>query len=132
MKISDDDVTAALARVLDRSSLRAGVVASNLANLDTPGYRARDVRFEDEFGLSVRLARTSASHLKGTGDGSDGTSRFVDAPVTRMRADGNTVDLDAQMHLLSRERGRYGTAADLVRKRFALFQYAIGAGGGGR
>ncbi|HWP84999.1 MAG TPA: flagellar basal body protein, partial [Terriglobia bacterium] len=43
-----------LEEVLDLASRRHALIASNLANLDTPGYRTRDIRFEDELRNALR------------------------------------------------------------------------------
>lgn len=58
-------------RALDAGAERQRVVASNLANIETPGYRAKEVAFEEmlraeETGSKLTLARTSSAHLTGS------------------------------------------------------------------
>ncbi len=117
---------------LDRAARRAGVVASNLANVDTPGYRAQDVSFaavlEDASG--VEAARTDPRHL-GAASGEASGGIVSDAPVTRMRTDGNTVDVDREMTLLANLGNRYQAMAEMVRKRFGLIVYAVTDGRSG-
>jgi len=100
--------------------------------VDTPGYRALTVAFDELLsprgGLEPR--RTRALHLAPAGDGRvQGT--LLDAPITRMRNDGNTVDVDLEMTRLGMTQGRYRTAAELLRKRFALLVYTATDGRAG-
>ena len=118
-----DSMVSVLQSVLDRSSVRAAMVASNLANVDTPGYRAMDVTFDEVAGpLRVAPSRTDPSHLGAEPTGGGG--EVVEPEVTRIRPDGNTVDVDRQMALLGRMQGRYAAATEMVKKRFALMIYA--------
>jgi flagellar basal-body rod protein FlgB len=120
------DATIDLLRdVLGRSSRRAAVVASNLVNVDTPGYRAIDVRFEEELAAAplMREIRTHPNHLPIRND-SPIEGKIVEARATRARNDGNTVDIDREMTKLAAIQGRYSAAAEMVRKRFALLIYA--------
>ncbi len=126
-----DSVVDALRIALSQSSRRAGVVASNLTNVDTPGYRALDVHFDDYFdaATAVEPLRTDTGHLRGTATTQRGT--LMEAPVTRMRHDGNTVDVDLEMTKLAMVHGKYRTSAEMLRKRFALLIYAATDGRGG-
>lgn len=120
-----DETVALLHAALERASRRVSAVASNLANVDTPGYRAVDARFEDVLAEAVRIEplRTHPGHLGAAGKRRSVT--IVEREPTRMRNDGNTVDVDFEMTLLASLQGRYQAAAELVRKRFALLAYAV-------
>ncbi len=122
----DDAAIAQLHRALTRSSRQVSVIASNLANVDTPGYRARRMEFDDALRVAQRLQleRTDPRHVPPQA-AAEPEGRMELAPVTRMRLDGNTVDVDQEMTTLARQRGRYGTAAQMVRRRFALLRYVI-------
>jgi flagellar basal-body rod protein FlgB len=128
-----DATVAALRLTLDRASRRAALVASNLANLDTPGYRAVDLAPRPGLapGLAARLERTDADHLPGT-IGVDAPDAVAEVPAARVRNDGNTVDVDREMTLLAALQGRYTAAAELVRKRFALLIYSATDGRNGQ
>lgn len=64
--ITDGAILAALGRQLNHAVARQTVAASNLANLDTPGYRTRDVSFDDALDGEL-MQRTHASHLPAAG-----------------------------------------------------------------
>ena len=121
-----DSLVQQLKQTLDRASIGATTIASNLANIDTPGYRAKRVEFTDSMTRAMGgLERTDPRHMGGASTLHTMTTRLTDAPVDRMRMDGNTVDLDQEMTALSMVRGKFMTASQLVRKRFALLRYAM-------
>ena len=128
----NDATVATLRLALDRASRRAALVASNLANLDTPGYRSVDLEPAPfaALGQVPELQRTDAGHLAGSG-GPQAQEIVAEVPATRVRNDGNTVDVDREMTLLASLQGRYQAAAELVRKRFALLMYAATDGRNG-
>ena len=68
---------AALGRQMTNAVARETVAASNLANIDTPGYRARETSFADalnlELGGSGTLAQTDAGHLGGPAPSAPGS-----------------------------------------------------------
>jgi flagellar basal-body rod protein FlgB len=126
MNIFGGDSTIDLLRTtLGRASRRAEILASNLANVDTPDYRAVDVRFDELIAGSALPGpeRTHPNHLSPSTD-EQIRGRLFESPVTRMRNDGNTVDVDREMTLLASTAGRFRTATEMVRKRFALLIYA--------
>lgn len=121
----DDATLGVLRQALTRASRTAAVVSSNLANVDTPGYRALEVRFSDALAEASALGieRSDRRHL-GPSDGRMDEGLIVEAPILRMRNDGNTVDVDREMTAMAAAMGRYQAAAEMVRKRFGLRIYA--------
>ena len=108
---------------------RETVAASNLANVDTPGYRAREVDFEDalqrELGMTLPLAGTSDSHQTLT---RPVTTAVREAAGVPMRRDGNTVQLDKEMLSLTRAAGDFSSAQTALAAKFRLVRYAINEG----
>lgn len=88
---------------LNLRALRQQVLASNIANADTPGYKARDIDFrkslEDALaGRGVQaapLARTVAGHIASAGAGA-ATGELPYRTVVQPALDGNTVDMDVE------------------------------------
>ncbi len=115
-------------RLLDLAWRRNEAITSNIANAETPGYRAVDVTFADElekaFGnvSEESLKRTDARHMDTS---FDGMSHLVSDFSGMTRSDGNNVDLDIQMGKLAQNSGRYNLAADLVRKKVQILTNAI-------
>ncbi len=101
------------------------MAASNLANLDTPGYRTRDVSFDEALdGQLGGVVRTNASHLAApTSDGAP-----VEAEGLASRRDGNNVQLDRELLTMTRAGGDFGRAQTALAAKFRLVRYAINEG----
>jgi len=127
-----------LARTLDALALRQQVTASNVANADTPGFRAQAVRFEDvlESMLSgqfapLPLARTDPRHIATTPVSAASVEpEVVELRGTRYRADGNSVDIEQQMGLLAETTLRYSAVSEVLARRLAMLR-AMASGGQG-
>lgn len=125
--VSDAAIVAALGRHMTRAVARETVAASNLANVDTPGYRAQELEFQDaltrELGATLPMATTTGMHLPTT----DGAAPGMVRPVTGlpMRRDGNTVQLDRELLSLSKAAGDFSAAQTALAAKFRLVRYAI-------
>ena len=84
---------------------RSQVLASNIANADTPGYQARDLDFKASLGAALgapsarpaSLVRTSARHLPGHHAGAElGGGSLVYRSVSQASIDNNTVDVNVE------------------------------------
>ena len=120
--------TALLAEGLSRTLHRQSLLASNVANLDTPGYVPVDLEFsraleEAGAGLSgVRLRRTHDAHF--ASGGGEAGSRVVERPDREPGLDGNQVDLDVQMGRMAHTGALYAAQATAISKRLALLRYS--------
>ncbi len=106
-----------LKSVMDYRLFRQGVIASNVANVDTPGYKAKDAAFEKEFDSRLRMETTNPAHISGS-KASAPAYKVVDDPFSRIGNDGNTVDIDREMMKLSQNQLLYTAAAQDVAKKF--------------
>jgi flagellar basal-body rod protein FlgB len=104
---------------------RHTVLAGNIANIDTPGYRAMDLerRVADDPG---QLAITHEGHLD-TAPGPDFVTSFDDGGRLPS-SDGNAVSLERELSKIDANRTRYSTASELVSRRLAVLRYAAGDG----
>jgi flagellar basal-body rod protein FlgB len=109
-----DRMTAHLERYLDLLSERQRLVASNLANIDTPGYKTRDVDFQFEFMSLVNGQKPDA----------------VEVPDLPTKNDGNNVSLDRETRLLAETALRFNLASQLVRGQIRTLRNAIQEGKG--
>jgi flagellar basal-body rod protein FlgB len=129
--VSDAAITAALGRQMTRAVQRQAVAAGNLANLDTPGFRAKDLRFgdilSDEIGESGALVATNPRHLGVAGAGGR-EADTVDATGVAPRRDGNTVQLDRELLNMTRAAGDFSAAQTVLAAKFRLVRYAINEG----
>lgn len=109
---------------LDR---RQGVLAQNIANADTPGWQARDLRpFADVLadGTGVTPTRTWRAHSPGTRDPTLGATRPI--ATSARNPDGNNVAIDEQLIRVAETESAHALATTLVRKYLALFRTAMG------
>ena len=128
----DNSVIGTLAQALDFGSARLQAISNNLTNVNTPGYKRKDVSFDallksaQEDG-DLPMLRTDPRHL--SSDGGDAPAPTV---VTEggdaMRADGNNVDVDAEGNRLAAAQIYYQGAAQLIQNQFAALKYVIGQG----
>ncbi|MBV9507063.1 MAG: flagellar biosynthesis protein FlgB [Acidobacteriia bacterium] len=97
---------------MDVLSARQKLVASNIANADTPGYRTQDLDFQSEFKSATGMAPTPV--------------QVAGLPV---RNDGNNVSLDRESRLLAENAMRFQVASALMRGEIHNLQSAISGGG---
>jgi flagellar basal-body rod protein FlgB len=115
---------------------RHAVLAGNLANLDTPGYRAADLERKDAdpatFAVEAQaaMARTNPGHMAGPADVTNGPAGVVkfDDGAANPNGDGNAVDLEREMAKIAANKIRYATTTELVSRRMALLRYTAGDG----
>ena len=97
MAISFDSALGVHDDALRYRSQRASVLANNLANLDTPGFKARDINFKaamqqvQEVGSTLALTRSNAAHQRG-GVSPEGDAELLYRTPTQPSIDGNTVE----------------------------------------
>jgi flagellar basal-body rod protein FlgB len=106
---------------------RHAVLAGNVANVDTPGYKPMDLAQVDAADQAGQLATTDPRHLPGAGETAAGHRSFSDAGQ-QQTADGNAVILERELAKVDANRIRYATSGELVSRRMALLRYAAGDG----
>jgi flagellar basal-body rod protein FlgB len=106
-----DRVAGQLERYMDLLSSRQKLVASNIANADTPGYRTQDIDFQSEF-------------LNAAG-GAPRTAEVTELPV---KNDGNNVSLDREARLLAENALRFQLASQLMKSQLRVVRSAIQEG----
>jgi flagellar basal-body rod protein FlgB len=114
--------------MLDFHAKRHGMLASNMANAETPGYEAKDMRFVASLEGASSLQTTNDKHMA-TGGGQNGSPEVID--VTQAPSvDGNGVDKDHTMAQVTANRLRYEQGLELARRRLAIMRYGATDGGG--
>ena len=124
-----------LQKALDLRMQNQQAIAANIANVDTPGYRAVHLEFED--GLKRALANVDAgvSPVQGSGPlpGGGGDFDQVEARVVRVAdqsgiGDRNGVSLDEEMIALADNQILYEAATQMISKKIGLLRYVIQEG----
>jgi flagellar basal-body rod protein FlgB len=112
--------------MLDWAAKRQQTISANLANIDTPGYKAKDISFSEHM-KSLELETTSTSHLQNSV--SNGMNVYeIDAKANE---NGNTVDLDRQMTDLTKNGLQYVALVQFLNQKVRTLRSAIVEGGRG-
>ena len=136
-----DNTLSRLELALDVRLVRENVLAANVANVDTPGFKPKDVDFtatmaaiegsaHGESGVSLPTPPT----LGGTTADASGLAAhdlpIVDVPAGGASFDGNTVDLDRTMVAMAENALQYGASAKAAGKKLAILRYVVSDGNG--
>src|SRR5580704_15384722 len=100
-------------RYMTLLSERQKLVASNIANADTPGYQTQDIDFQSEFQNAVA-----------------GGPHILEVSGLQMKNDGNNVSLDRESRLLAENALRFNAASSLLRSQISSLRAAIKEGQG--
>jgi flagellar basal-body rod protein FlgB len=110
------------------------VLSSNIANMDTPNYKAFEIVVKEEINkkgaaVNIQLERTHANHIPNKSlPRNDLKLRIAKPPEFSLRGDGNTVDIDRTMGKLAENTLLYKAAAQLISKKFYGLKNVIKGG----
>lgn len=122
-----------LKKGLNASWLRNEVISNNIANVDTPGFKASRVQFEDLMAEAadsdgkLKMAVTDEKHMKGTGPETFSQVEpeiFTDR-TTSTRLDGNNVNIENEMVELAKNSIEYYTTVSKINSEFRKLNTAI-------
>lgn len=108
-------------KALNASQLRNDTISQNIANVDTPNYKRKDVTFEQYFTDSLNNANM---------DNEDAIQPTVieDKSDNKMRIDGNNVDIDSEMSSLAKNTIKYNALIQLINSNFSKIKNVIREG----
>jgi flagellar basal-body rod protein FlgB len=107
-----DPIASRLEHYMDLLGKRQQLVAANIANSDTPGYKTQDIDFQFEF---MSLAE-------------GGTPNVIEAPGLPVKNDGNNVNMERESRLLAENALRFNVASNLLRDQIKSVRSAIEEG----
>ena len=106
-------IASRLEHYMDLLSARQKLVASNIANVDTPGYKTKDIDFHREY---ISLIKGGAPHA-------------VEVGGLKGKNDGNNVSMDREARLLAENALRFSVASSLLQAKIRAVRSAIKEGG---
>ncbi len=116
-----------LDRAADASWMREKSIAHNIANVDTPGYKRKDVEFETT--LKRAIIKTKQDDVLGAVTNLDAASLqpkvFTDYAGYSYRLDGNNVDIDTENVELASEQIKYQALTQGISQEFSRFKAVI-------
>jgi len=105
-------IASQLERHMDLLGKRQQLVAGNIANADTPGYKTKDIDFQFEF----------MSQMEG------GAPNVIEAPGLAIKNDGNNVVMERESRLLAENAMRFNLVSSLLRREIHNVRSAIQEG----
>ena len=132
-----DPVIGALNTSLNLRLLNQNVISANIANADTPNYKAKAVEFEsalrDALGVEERIATQGSDPSHIIHRTTDPVAPEVyDDPNGIESLDGNTVDRASEMVKLAQNQILYDASTEMLKRKLNMLKYAISEGGGNR
>ena len=104
-----DGLAGSLEHYMTLLSARQKLAASNIANVDTPGYKTKDIDFRTELQNAIQ----------------GGSPQIAETPGLATKSDGNNVSLDREARLLAENALRFNFASNLVKSEFRMIRTAI-------
>ena len=116
-----------LEKAASAANSREEILTNNLANVDTPNYKRKDVAFQDVLEqaliggepLDERIAEVN-THLSDFGG-----LIYTDSSSLSYRLDGNNVDADAESAKLAENQIRYNTLVDMINQEFSRYKIVL-------
>ena len=123
---SEDRMFPVLEDLLTRASKRQQALSSNIANLDTPGYRAKDYSFQEDLKSSLALNRTAGQHINPVQESA--TARVIEVGTTE-KPNGNSVDIERELTEMTKNGLQYITLVQYLTQKVRTLRTAITEGG---
>ncbi|MBM4253349.1 MAG: flagellar basal body rod protein FlgB [Deltaproteobacteria bacterium] len=123
---------------LDQRLKRSEVISGNIANAETPGFRALGYDFEDQLASMAKLDGkvpikvSNEKHFRNAFTQANGKMRadvYV-KPTESVGEDGNTVDIDDEMVRMAQNQMLYRSAVEVINRKVGMLRYAINGGRG--
>jgi len=115
------------AKFLDVSATRQKTIAQNMANIQTPGYKAKDIDFEkvleNQKSLASQLAKTDSRHLSGRFQ--EKKSYIVEDNSPELKSGVNNVDVDKEMVKSAENQLYYMANAKILAGKFKALRSSI-------
>ena len=127
-----DDALSFQSKALGLRAHRQQILAGNIANADTPNYKARDFDFSVALkdavagrnGSDLQLATSSSGHLSGA-SGSSGPTRLMYRTPSQDSVDGNTVDMDLERSAFSENAIQYQAGLTFITHHLKMMMSAV-------
>ena len=114
-----------LEKTCDASWTRNSLISNNIANVDTPNYKRKDLKFEEYLSSAVTLGSSLDEDIANVDlDTLTGTT-YTDCGNVDSRFDGNNVDIDTESAELAKNQIKYYTMLDSVSQEFSRLKMVM-------
>lgn len=123
-----------LQQALDLRLKQHGLVSSNIANANTPGYEAQRINFHKAFIQMMADPSGSASSMQARSSRHLGGAALSEPPIDTIKAqawsqDGNSVNAEEEMVILAENNLLYNATVEVLKRRLGMLEYAASDGG---
>ena len=124
------NISNALFEQLNFRGEKQKVISSNIANINTPGYKTKDLVFEDELNNklnnTLKMELTSSKHISSINSSSANVNpKLVEVKGLQEQNDGNNVNLDTQMSEMSKNKILFDAIQSSIKRDSRLFRSVI-------
>jgi flagellar basal-body rod protein FlgB len=128
----NDKTLKALTTALNFREMRQELISSNVANANTPGFKAKKMDFEEALARALDVdgqmqmnVLDGRHHNVGNGGFNNLEPEIYDDPNGVVSENGNTVDVEAEMARMAENKLMYDALVQLVNKKMGIMKYAI-------
>jgi flagellar basal-body rod protein FlgB len=128
----NDKTLKALAAAVKFREMRQEIISSNIANSETPGFKAKRLDFEEALARALDVDGNMGMNAEdpehfdvGSGGFNNLEPDLYDDPNGIVSEDGNTVDRDAEMAKMAENKIMYDALVQLINKKMGLMKYAV-------
>jgi flagellar basal-body rod protein FlgB len=128
----NDKTLKALATALNFREMRQELISSNVANANTPGFKAKKMDFEEALARALDVdgqmqmgVTDERHHIVGNGGFNNLEPEIYDNPNGVVSENGNTVDVEAEMAQMAENKLMYDALVQLINKKMGIMKYAI-------
>lgn len=128
----DDPTLKSLAAALNFRQMRHELISSNVANAETPGYKAKRIDFEEALAKALDIEKQNSlntenkEHFNVGGGGFDNLEPSVyEDPNGVVTENGNTVDRDQELAMMAKNKIMFDTTVQLINKKLGLLKYIV-------
>jgi len=110
-----------LEQLINMSGIRHDVLTSNIANVDTPGYKAKDVKFQQTLDDALQLTVTTPGHIRTGGNNEENP---VAVENQGSWEDGNNVELDMEVAKMTENAMLFQAGVSMLETKIRMFKNA--------
>lgn len=128
----NDKTLKALTTAVNFREMRQELISSNVANANTPGFKAKKMDFEEALARALdvdgqmQMNVNDGRHYNvGNGGFNNLEPEIYDNPNGVVSENGNTVDVEAEMAQMAENKLMYDALVQLINKKMGMMKYAI-------
>ena len=112
-----------LQKMIQAANTRQKVITSNIANSDTPGYKAKDVKFSGVLNNEVKLSTTDPKHIQNKNGGNGSSSVITENDLSW--GDRNNVELDVEVAKMTENSLRHEASLKILNSKIRMYKNAL-------